>query len=154
VDLIPAEERTALESGFGRGNDSAVLGAGNGAGWIATLEGRRPEEVMTRLPAEASDPFRTLWQRLQFTLDLYRFSREPRALTQWAVAQSGMADPLTRFARQELEILFDRWARNRDGHLKSLLFEASRIDSAKSDAMLAQARPEARQAMQRFHVRR
>lgn len=142
VELIPADEEHAAASVAER------------SGWIAELEGNKPADVMVRLPAEASDPFKTLWQRLQYTLNLYRFSREARALTEWAVAQSGLPDPLTRFSRHELETFFDRWARHRDTHLIELVREASRTDPRQVEQMLAQAQPEVRQILRRPHARR
>ncbi len=142
VELIPADEEHAAASVAER------------SGWIAELEGNKPADVMVRLPAEASDPFKTLWQRLQYTLNLYRFSREARALTEWAVAQSGLPDPLTRFSRHELETFFDRWARNRDAHLIELVREANRSDPRQVEQMLAQAQPEVRQILRRPHARR
>ncbi len=142
VDLVPADENSAAQSVAQR------------SGWIAELEGNKPADIMVRLPADASDPFKSLWQRLQFTIGLYRFSREPRALTDWAVAQSGLTDPLTRFSRHELETFFDRWARNRDAHLVELVREASRTDQRQVDQLLAAAQPEVRQVLRRPHARR
>ena len=142
VDLIPADEQQAGDSVAER------------SGWIAELEGNKPADIMVRLPADASDPFKTLWQRLQFTLNLYRFSREARALMEWAIAQSGLADPLTRFSRHELETFFDRWARQRDAHLIELVREAGRSDSRQVEQLLAQAQPEVRQILRRPHARR
>lgn len=142
VDLIPASDRAAADS------------IAEGSGWISGLESNKPADVMIRLSPEASDPFKSLWQRLQFTLDLYRFNREPRALTDWAVAQSGLTDPLTRFSRHELETFFDRWARIRDTHLVELVREASRTDPQQTDQLLAKAQPEVRQVLHRPHARR
>jgi len=142
VDLIPAGDRAASDS------------VAEGTGWISGLESSKPADVMIRLAPEASDPFKSLWQRLQFTLDLYRFTREPRALTDWAVAQSGLTDPLTRFSRHELETFFDRWARQRDAHLIELVREAGRTDPRQVEQMLAPAPPEVRQILRRPCARR
>lgn len=142
VDLIPADENHAAASVAER------------SGWIAELEGNKPGDIMVRLPADASDPFKTLWQRLQYTLNLYRFSREARALTEWAVAQSGLSDPLTRFSRHELETFFDRWARGRDAHLIELVREANRTDPRQAEQLLASAPAEARQVLRHPHARR
>ena len=156
VDLVPAEEHHASAAlGAGGGNAAgAATSTAASDGWLAKLENRRPADVMTQLPPTASDPFLTIWQRLQFTLDLYRFRREARSITEWAIAQSGLADPLARFNRHELETFFDRWARHRDRHLASLVFEASKLHGPQVKRMMAAARPEARQALQRAHARR
>ena len=46
-----------------------------------------------------------------------------RGLMEWAMAQTGMDDPLTRFNRTELEEYFTQFAHNRDQHLAKLLRE-------------------------------
>ncbi len=89
--------------------------------WLGPIARQKLDELMTSLPMEARDPFASLEQRLSFTLDLYRFERHGRGLMDWAVAQTGLDDPLERFSRQELEAFFDRWAAARDAHLAGLL---------------------------------
>ena len=42
---------------------------------------------------------------------------------EWAMAQTGMDDPLTRFNRTELEVFFKQYAHNLDQHLAKLLSE-------------------------------
>lgn len=48
---------------------------------------------MTELPPQAGDPFLPLRKRLEFTIGLYRFEPVGGKLLDWAVAQSGLADP-------------------------------------------------------------
>ncbi|MEZ6242117.1 MAG: DUF3553 domain-containing protein [Phycisphaerales bacterium] len=91
-----------------------------------SLVGANPEEVMTRLPDRARDPFSTPLTRLGATLDLYRFGRDGGALLDWAASQSGLADPLTRFSRHDLEVLYDRFRRRLDEHLSQLITEVKR----------------------------
>ena len=86
--------------------------------WLAPVAQRKIQEVMTALPEEASDPFNSITQRLIFTLNLYRFDKSGRGLIDWAVAQCGLDDPLSRFSRQDLEQLFDRWMTVREAHLQ------------------------------------
>lgn len=133
---------------------AAKAAEGGPQGWIATLEKKRPEDFMTAMPESARDPFRTVWQRLESAIELYRFTREPKSMTQWAIAQSGMNDPLSRFSRQELELLFDRWCRNRDLHLVEVYQEAERADAAQARKMMHGARPGARDAALRGGFRR
>lgn len=85
-------------------------------------------EVMTAIPEAARDPFASLTARLSASLAMYRFDASGASLIDWAAAQSGMKDPLSRFNRHELEELFRRFAVNRDEHLKGLLQEAKRAD--------------------------
>lgn len=75
---------------------------------------------MAALPAEASNPFLSASRRLEFVLSLYRFEPQTR-LIDWAVAQSGLGDPLSRFSRHELEQFFQLWAFERDAALQRLL---------------------------------
>ncbi|TVQ51672.1 MAG: DUF3553 domain-containing protein [Phycisphaerales bacterium] len=92
--------------------------------WLSPVAQRKILEFMTTLPEEIRDPFNSLRKRLVATLNLYRFDRSGRGLIDWAVAQSGLSDPLSRFSRQELEQYFERWVRERDQHLDRLLQQA------------------------------
>jgi len=119
------------------------------ADWLAGVAQRKIEEAMISLPAEARDPFAPVARRLAFALGLYRFDRSGRGLSEWAVAQSGLADPLTRFNRHELERFFDRWAFERDAHLARLLQEAT-LEPRLIEKLLAQAPPDAEKAARRL----
>lgn len=92
--------------------------------WLAPVAQRKIDEAMMSLPRQATDPFIEVRERIRFTLTLFRFDRTGRALIDWAVAQTGLDDPMTRFNRHELEQFFDRWAFERDAHLGRLLQEA------------------------------
>jgi hypothetical protein len=91
--------------------------------------------------------------RLNLTLGLYRFHKSGHSLVDWAVAQSGMADPLTRFTRQELEQLFDRWAYERDVHLSRLLQDARNEQAIVAAAVKTAPKP-AQDAVRRFTANR
>ena len=99
------------------------MGAQEGLGELAS---RKIDEVMTGLPQSCRDPFRSLDARLATTIDLYRFDESGRGLIEWAVAQTRLDDPLSRFNRHELESHFKRWACQRDQHLVALLQEFGR----------------------------
>ncbi len=121
--------------------------------WLAPLARRKVEEAMVAVPSEARDPFTSLRQRLALTLDLFRFDRTGRSLVDWAIAQSGLVDPLSRFARQELEQHFDRWAASRASHLQRLLDEAAHDPSLVKE-LSAKAPPAAREAVRRLTAKR
>ena len=123
------------------------------SGWPDKMAARKIEELMTTLPEDARDPFRTVRDRLAYTLQLYRFDRSGRGLVDWAVAQSGLEDPLSRFTRHELEQLFDRWAFERDNHLRRLLDECRRGGGV-SDDLLGSAPRAARDAVRRITASR
>ena len=104
---------------------------------------------MTVLPGQASDPFLPLRRRLEFTAALYRFDPQG-TLVDWAVAQSGLGDPLSRFSRHELEEFFRLWAIERDAHLARLLSDNdARMDPAMVRAVLAKAPTAAQVAARR-----
>ena len=106
--------------------------ASTNGGWLASLESDGGDEL-SHMPPAASDLFSSLEQRLAATLDTFRFSTEPRSLIEWAVAQTGLEDPLTRFTRHELEEGFQRFEHNRRTHLKKLVGELRR--EAKADVV-------------------
>ncbi len=117
--------------------------------WLAPVAQKKIEEAMIVLPEQARDPFARLEQRLAFTLGLYRFDRTGRGLIDWAVAQTGMKDPLTRFNRHQLEQYFDRWAFERDAHLGRLL-QGTGPDRAAIEDLLAKAPRAARDAVRKL----
>ncbi|UCD74441.1 MAG: DUF3553 domain-containing protein [Phycisphaerales bacterium] len=121
----------------------------NQSGWLTPVAERKISEIMTSLPMAVRDPFIGLPKRLAATLDLYRFERHGRSLIDWAVAQTGLADPLTRFSRHELEMHFDRWAAERDNHLQRLLQEV-RTEPAVLNGLLDSAPPAGREAVRRL----
>ncbi len=118
-------------------------------GWLDEASLTNPSEAMGKLPEAAIDPFATPVQRLESTVKLYRFSREPAALLDWASTQTGLADPLSRFSRAELEQFFERYEHNRDKHLRDLVHEVRRTDQAAADRVMSAAPPAARTALKR-----
>ncbi len=114
---------------------------------------RRVESLMIGLPESCTDPFRSIPARVEATLDLYRFDGSGRSLVDWAVAQTGLDDPLSRFNRQELETHFRRWEQVRDSHLAKLAYEAKQ--KGRSVEKLLAAAPEvARNAAAHARFRR
>lgn len=124
------------------------------ATWLQQAEAENPEERMSRLPEPATDPFRSKRSRLEATLGLYRFTGAGSSLLDWATAQSGLKDPLSRFNRHELERFFERFKTNLDAHLKRLSFELRKEDPAALAALTAAAPQQARQALKRVDAGR
>lgn len=120
--LEPASEASAVIEDEPRAT-VADFDSMRDSGWLASVAERKVKEAMIELPETVRDPFAPLEVRVRRTLDLYRFERTGRSLIDWAVAQSGLDDPLTRFTRHELEVHFDRWAQEREAYLRSLLAE-------------------------------
>jgi len=121
--------------------------------WLTPIAAQQLEKQMLSIPEQASDPFSSMRRRLQHTFDLYRFDRSGKGLMEWAIAQTGLDDPLSRFTRHELEQKFDRWSAARDEHLKSLL-QDDECDEATVRELLEQAPTAARDAVRRVSARR
>lgn len=106
-------------------------------GWLGQIAKKRPEQAMTELPPDATDPFLTPERRLKNLLGLFRFDGTARLLD-WAIAQTGLDDPLSRFNRTELEAFYKEWSRERDTQLFRLVNEFRRkrqpIDALLVDA--------------------
>ncbi len=111
----------------------ADLHARSDGGWLGEISKKKPEHVMTALPDSATDPFIPIRRRLQNTLALYRFDASSR-LIEWAVAQSGLNDPLGHFSRHDLEAMFGRWKFALDAHMGKLLQEARREPGSLEEA--------------------
>lgn len=105
---------------------------------------------MTKLPDAATDPFSSMMARIKATIGLYKFTPQGGLLLDWAAIQSGLADPMSRFNRHELEKFFEAFAVARDQHLKKLLVEARRTDPAGVQQALAGAPASVQQALRRI----
>jgi len=120
-------------------------------GWLSNLERQNngAAHELWQLPEAMTDPFVSPTRRLQATLDSFRFSTEPRSLIEWAVAQTGLDDPLTKYTRHELEQAFSRFKRDRDVHLVDMVRTFKRNGDAKllHDAMRTLHLPAAKQAL-------
>jgi len=77
-------------------------------------------DVMTRLPDDVTDPFHPVEGRIRACASLYRFGNDSPGLMAWAVAQTGLQDPMDQLPRHELESLFGRWREVRDRTLREL----------------------------------
>jgi hypothetical protein len=154
---VKAGAAAAAPAAVGGGASTSVangLGPASGGGWLDKAAATSPDEVMARIPEPCTDPFKTLDQRLAATLLLYRFSDTGGSLIDWAAAQTGLKDPLSRFNRHELERFFKRFAHARDEHLKKLVLELKKKDPALLGRTLRGAVPSAQQALRRLDVLR
>ena len=118
------------------------------SGWLGEIAKRKPEDMMVALPDGATDPFVPLRRRLEQTFSLYRFDA-PSKLIEWAIAQSGLNDPMSRFSRHDLEAFFKRWKFALDAHLGKLMQDARREPGTLEDAS-RNAPPSALAAMRRI----
>ncbi len=93
-------------------------------------------EIMMSIPLACRDPFNTPEHRLRRTLNLYKYDTSGKGLMEWATAQTGMDDPLTRFNRTELEDFFKHYKHELNQHLAKLLQEMSSDESTVNKLVL------------------
>ncbi len=111
-------------------------------------------ERMTKLPDAATDPFSGPISRLKATLDLFKHKPQGGALLDWAAAQSGLADPLSRFNRHELEQFFSAFVVSRDAHARKVIAEMRKSDPAALQQAVAACPPATQQALRRLDAGR
>jgi hypothetical protein len=125
-----ADIRPAGQGGVGTATveeEAPAAGAvAQGKSWLDELDAGDLATRMATLPEATRDPFATLEERLRATLATYRFSDRGGSLLDWAATQTGLADPLSRFSRHELEQYFQRYATERAKRFKGLLLETQR----------------------------
>ncbi len=90
------------------------------AGWLDQLGHSTLDDVLRGLPESATDVLGTLRDRLAAVLPLYAYTDEPAALVTWARRQSGVADPLSHWNRDELGVAFAAFRAERDAHFRGL----------------------------------
>lgn len=129
-------------------------GADQDSEWLAKLSGTSVQDRLNKLPDACTDPFTTGAARLKATLDLYRFTDSGGSLLDWAAAQSGMKDPMSKFNRHELEVLFQKFAFTRDEHLKKLVLEMKKKEPAELAALARAAPAGAQQLLRRLDAGR
>lgn len=118
---------------------------------IASAGHREILEIMTKLPENARDPFATPAQRLEATLSLYRFTSTGGSLIDWAAAQCGLADPMSRFNRHELEDFYRMFEMNLRKHLGKVVRDANSVPAQELVRIAKSAPPAAQQALQKLH---
>ena len=74
---------------LGPADERPVLAAQDG--WLPPANDENDQEVMTRLPEPATDPFLPMEARLKNSVNLYRFSGTSASLIDWAATQSSSA---------------------------------------------------------------
>lgn len=127
-------------------DDAPTPGSPTPADRFAGLTEADADALMASIPSAATDRFTRLEDRLTLTLGLYRFTGDGAQLIDWAASQSGLADPLSRYTRHDLEALYQRFAANRDAHLKALAAEA-RSTPPREMARILDAAPKAGREM-------
>lgn len=109
------------------------------AGWIESLSATTPEDTLRALPESVTHMLGTFEQRIAVLAELYDIDDGDAGLLNWARRQSQIADPLSRWSRDELHQAFGAFCRNRDLHLRKLIGDARRQrgPSVVQDALFA-----------------
>ncbi len=122
-------------------------------GWLDAMEKSQGKggKTLTDLPESLSDPFLSESRRLAMTLKTFSFSTQARSLMDWAVAQTGLDDPLSKYTRHELEEAFRRYAYLREQHLRELVRMMKRQGMQRDIEQCAReaTEPSAREALAR-----
>lgn len=143
ADIRPAEDHAPPAKEVARPAD-----------WLDEAQAKGLPKIMASLPESATDPFASLEARIRATMDLYRFSSHGASLIDWAAMQTGLKDPMSRFARPELEQFFERFATARDQHFRGLLDEARRKQPSLLSTLASTAPESARPALRKLSAAR
>ncbi len=135
ADLVPADQATG---------DASKMQPG-----IEPLTGQPRSVDLSQLPDDLTDPLSSAVRRFRLTLNWYRFEMTARGMIEWAVARSGLADPLAGFERRELEQAFVGFYRRLDVHLRQLAGLAAREQADDARRVVSELRPTVRQAITR-----
>ena len=93
-------------------------------------------------------------QRLAAVAELYRYTEDPRSLTEWARRQTRVADPLSHWSRDELLRAFGTFCSERDAELRVTAARVKQSQGAEAlqaamDALPLAIRQGVRAALQR-----
>jgi hypothetical protein len=117
---------------------------------LPPLVQRNPAEQLLELPEAATDPLSTPIHRLRATLRLCRFTEDARSMIDWAIGQTGLNDPLSRFERHDLESHYRGFLARRDAHVIDLVRQIRRANQAdRLEALCDELAPALRNALRR-----
>lgn len=89
-------------------------------GWLAVAGKSTLDDKLRSLPESATDVLGTPRDRLAAALPLYAFSEDSTSLLRWARTQTGVADPLSHWSRDELLVAFRAFCTERDAHFRNI----------------------------------
>jgi hypothetical protein len=88
------------------------------AGWLDTLAKKTLDDQLCSLPEAIREFLGTSAQRLIVLARLYEVAEDAGALLKWARSQTGVADPLAHWTRDEIRAAFGEFCRRRDTMLR------------------------------------
>ncbi len=88
------------------------------AGWLDTAARRTLDDQLVTLPEQVRDFLGSSAQRIVVLARLYEIGEDAAAVLRWARSQTGVADPLAHWTRDELRAAFTEFCRRRDALLR------------------------------------
>jgi hypothetical protein len=118
------------------------------AGWLDQLGHQTLDDRLTTLPESVREFLGTSTQRLIVLARLYTLADDGTALLSWARSQTGVADPLAHWTRDEIRAAFEEFCRRRDALLRELAATLRQTQGpAAVRAALAEVPDDARERM-------
>lgn len=117
-------------------------------GWLDTLARQTPDDELRNLPESVTQVLGAPRDRLAALAPLYEYADEPAALLKWARRQTQMADPLSRWSRDELQTAFQEFCRQRDALARQLAATLRRAEGPDAlNELFAEMPPAARERL-------
>jgi hypothetical protein len=88
------------------------------AGWLDRAAKQTVDDRLAALPESVREFLGTSAQRIVVLSRLYELDDDPAALLRWARSQTGAADPLSLWTRDEIRASFQEFCRRRDALLR------------------------------------
>lgn len=118
------------------------------AGWLDRMGKQTVDDRLASLPAAVREFLGTSAQRLVVLARLYELDDDSAALLHWARSQTGVADPLSLWTRDEIRAAFEVFCRRRDDLLREAVTALRRTTgTAAVTEALAEVPDQARQRM-------
>lgn len=96
------------------------------AGWLDGLGKSTLDDKLRALPEAVTDVLGTTRQRIEAVMPLYDWTEDK--LDEWARRQTGVADALSHWSRDELVAAFTHFCNERDGYLLGLVGKLRQTD--------------------------
>ncbi len=113
------------------------------AGWLDRLGQRTLDDRLRGLPEDVVNVLGTPRDRLLAAVPLYAIDPAGEGLLDWARSQTGVADPLTHWTRDELQVAFAAFSAERDAHFRTVAALYRQHEGAEALRTLITALPEA-----------
>lgn len=90
------------------------------AGWLAYAGKETLDDRLRALPESAVEVLGSLEDRLAAVVPLYAVTEDAQSLMRWAISQTGVADPLSHWTRDELLAALRDFRAERDAHFRNI----------------------------------